>query len=330
MLRKFLMFGGGLLLLMAVGVYVFWNPLVEVLLQRELGRAVAQRGNLGWKDLQVSGTTVTIKEVSGWIPIPIGRGPTKIPVSLAVEDVRVSVPFVSLLSASPEVNFGLRILGGSLDGHATNITSAPRITGSLKGVDLATQVGVIGSLVTLWSRMAQPQFPLKGISVKSARLDASVSDFSVAPPPDISGKFTVDLSDVEISEVALTVSLIKIPPFQGGRVSIEGDLSPGQAFIKKIVASSNWGDFSGWLRVAAVGAGRGTCEGEGTVQLTDIGSKAFGQWIPLIAGDRFTPDTRRMKVRLTGVQRTGGGGAECLRMGDFCISVRYESVGDGG
>jgi hypothetical protein len=330
MMRRVLIFGGALILLATLGIYLFWNPLAQVLVQRELRKAVVQGGNLGWKDLQVSGTTVTVKEVSGWIPIPLGRGTTKIPVSVNVEDLRVAVPFLSLLTASPEVNFGLRIYGGSLDGRATNVTNTPKITASLSGVDLASQVGAIGSLVTLWSRMAQPQLALKSFTVKSARLDVSVSEFSVAPPPETSGSFSVVLSEVEIPEIALTVSLIKIPPFKDGRVSIEGELNTGQAFLKKIVASSNWGDFTGWFKVAALGAGRGTCEGEGTVQLSDTGSTAFGQWIPLIAGEQFTPDTRRFKIRLTGVQRSGGSTSGCLRAGDFCLSIRYESVSDAG
>ena len=193
-----------LLALALLAVYLLWNPVAEMVVQEGLRGVAARGGNLGWRGLSVSGTTVKITSLNGWVPVRLPNKQIKVPLAFDAEDLMITTPLWSLLTGAPSATFSIRGYGGQLDGVVQGAPSAPTVSATLRDLNVAAHPVV------------------QSLGIQSAVAQGSVSDLTL-PSSQTSGPMTIAVGAFDLSISRLTIpsipqqlTLVLIPKIENG------------------------------------------------------------------------------------------------------------------
>ncbi len=300
-----------LCILGALGVagYLLWPTILRVVAQEALRSAQRSGARISWEGLTIDGFTASLESFGAWLPGPVLKGGIRPPIKLDLGKTQLRVRPWSLIKLDPVVDFTLGAYGGSIEGTATDVRSAPRISVTLRDVDLGKH----------------DQFRALGIS--SAVVSGSLSDFQLAQGNSVKGSFDVLVRRIEVPTIPQSLSLIKLPPLSDGEINVRGSVDTDSVEVPEVKINSSYGAAQGSGRALNLRQPGGqSAAGDFHISISDALHPQVSKFLPILSGNVLKASTRAFKARMVGspcarISRSFGD----LQLGTLC--VRFVPVG---
>jgi type II secretion system protein N len=294
---------------LGVGIYLLWPTLVRVVAQEALRSAQRNGARISWEGLKVSGFSVSLESFGIWLPGPQIKRGIRPPIKIDLERTQVHVSPWSLLMLNPTVDFSVHAYGGSIEGTASHVRTSPRLSATLRDVDLAKHDQV------------------RPLGIASAVVSGSLSDFQKIGQNGTKGGFDIVVNRIEIPKIPPSLSLVKLSPLSDGEIHLRGTLDSDKVEIERLKITSSYGSADGAGRAMNLSRkGSESADGEFRVSIGDELHGQISPLLPALSNNVLQANTRQFKARMKGFPCSQGPREFVdLELGSLC--VRFTPIG---
>lgn len=211
--------------------------------------------------------------------------------SIKLDHLTTKVSILKLLS---------QVLSLKFDGLAYDGT----IVGDITCSDDYSQI-LVNSILQSIDLSKHPQ--LEGLGITSGRLDLNLSEVVIQKSLPVSGTGKLQLSNFELtdtsflqlSETQIPFS-IKIPVIKNASIELPFTLYPNHVDIEKIAISSSLLTAKGSISLNYNQTAIQSVNIAIDVELSDLGSAEFKDYLPIISGNKLTKESRQFTIKLVG------------------------------
>lgn len=294
--------------LAALSAVAFTTPRLMTWLTERYILQLQQRGiKLSVDDLSGHLVGVAAARVNVWLPIHLHYEGSKmaIPVSLALDHVRVSLGVSTSPLQIPAIRLSATAYGGTIAGTVSNIWDSPSVDLNLREVDLSQhpQLRPAGLESGVLSARLE-KLPLDAHKLQTTTLWVSVKDGSFAAPDWIASR--VNISSVQDASFETTAVVRENGLFSVGPLTLDSSLlkitGEGRG---RLGATRSLLQLSSLFRVQLVGA-----DGE-----------RAAQWLPLLTNSELDASDTSFSCAIQDSLCTSK--APLLRLGSTCLKVHY-------
>jgi len=250
---------------------------------------------------------VSADSVEVWFSIPAGPRGQRIPAVLELQNASASLE----PSLTPRIRLRSKAYNGSVDLSIGALTSAPRLQGNLREIDLGAHpqlhaLGLTRAVATL--EIQDIPFSINPGSSARAELNVSEGSFSLSPK-------LLELIGDAAQQVA---SLIKIDHVSNLNLRLLGVMEEGAFSVRPIKLDSSLAAAEGQLKGNFDnGRGEPTLGGTMRVKLTEESNTLRG-WLPLLSENTVTSDASSFTVRFSSTSCVNAS-VPIARMGRLCV-----------
>lgn len=266
----------------------------ELIKLKERGIRVQVQGIAGF----LLGLSATSAE--GWAEIPIRSGAIRsFPLQLSVENLIASVrPKLNPFRTSVELSAAA--YSGTLGASLSNLSGIPRITATIKGVEIGLH----------------PQ--LRALGVERGQLDLAVAEHPLQPVWEEEAAYALEIKNVDLLPPSSVQQISGIARLTASRTTVQATIKKGGSLV------INSGTFdsslaSGTLQGSAAIDSKGALyniNGTLRVNLDRDESPRLAAWLPLLTNQAVPSDAKNFVCNF---RSTGCGTAGVIRIGSFCL-----------
>lgn len=250
---------------------------------------------------------VSADSVELWFSIPAGPRGQRIPAVLELQNVSASLE----PSLPPRVRLRSNAYNGSVDLSIRDLSSAPRLQGDLKEIDLGAhpQLHALG-LTRAVTTIAIVDMPISLDPQATARVELKLSEGSFSLSPKL-----IELVGDAAQQVA---SLIKIDQVSNLNLRLTAAMEQGAFSARPIQLESSLAALDGQVKGSFDnGRGEPTLGGNLRVKLTEE-SDALRGWLPLVSENTVAADASSFSARFSSTSCSNIS-VPIIRMGRLCV-----------
>jgi hypothetical protein len=252
---------------------------------------------------------ITASSVDLWIPVKVGGRGVRLPLTLELRDVTMSLHIIP----SPHISFRGSAYEGTFDGslHELRDPRGPTLRLDLTRVDLGAhpQLSALGLSKAL-TTVSVDQARMDLTQVTSGQFDLGVTDATFLISPK--------LAEIIGGEFQQISSLLKIEEVRDANLTMRAKLEDGAFSVRPITFASSLGSISGQARgILDTGRTEPSFTTTLRIELSDT-TRNLQNWLPLLSQNTLSSETTRFTTNISSTPCSNTS-VPTLRLGRLCL-----------